>query len=210
MNSAYTWLLAVVLAVGVAPPADAIYLQAVDSVGDQWSSVVIPDGLQDTPPFTISGESHGVGPEASLDIVIDVTPDGSNSFGFDVTTTNLSGQRWDRYAFALGFGVGLDFEYATGTAMTLLFDSTVTPTSSVFPLFNFTSETHPHELAFFDGGHSVLPGGDVNFTFGIHAEGMQTFTLRQFAISDVPEPTTVLLMGLGLAGLGFTRRRLKA
>ena len=47
-------------------------------------------------------------------------------------------------------------------------------------------------------------------------EGMSGFAEANFFstidltvdATDIPEPTTILLLGLGLAGLGYTRRRL--
>ena len=42
----------------------------------------------------------------------------------------------------------------------------------------------------------------------ISGSGINHFDIGNFNDEDVPEPTTLLLLGLGLAGLGFARKRL--
>lgn len=71
---------------------------------------------------------------------------------------------------------------------------------------------------FFGSGevHGVirLPGSYTSISFTHTSENWHGFTVGVAGLADengisVPEPTTLLLMGLGLAGLGFARRRLR-
>ena len=50
-------------------------------------------------------------------------------------------------------------------------------------------------LLFATGAQGAIGDDDLNYAWAVRT-------------GDVPEPTTLLLLGLGLAGLGFARRRL--
>lgn len=75
----------------------------------------------------------------------------------------------------------------------------------------YNGTAHMLEIAFTASSSSEL----VNFGTGSTNESARMqfngFTLQQEAISaNVPEPSTVLLLAMSIAGIGFTRKKLKA
>ena len=87
------------------------------------------------------------------------------------------------------FAITLDFRDGLGTS----FDST-----HLFqPDLDFFSFT--------DQGHGVRVYGAS--TTGNDARGVIRFNLDRVSPSNIPAPATLALMGLGLAGLGWKRRK---
>jgi hypothetical protein len=61
-------------------------------------------------------------------------------------------------------------------------------------------------MFFYNLEQILLAGKDLEFNFG-HPERLVTFTFYGYT-APIPEPATLAVMGLGLAGLAVARRRM--
>jgi hypothetical protein len=113
-----------------------------------------------------------------------------------------SGVNWSKYTMQLGFGTGTGFQLA-GVNGGLDFDAPgydAPPTSGVMP----TVALSPVQLVFSGGVQST---GASPYTFRLDVpNGIESFTLRQIPTPVVPEPGTMVLVGLAFSAVAACRR----
>ncbi len=136
---------------------------------------------------------------APIDMAVSAVPPGTvlfNTIPVD-TINNHTGPTWTDYHFLLGSGSGDTFTpFTAATNQGLDFLASPAPfTSAAFSTFSQTTDG----LTWF--GLLVPDGGGIDFAFEVSVPSSVTgFTLRQFPSAAAPEPSTLFLLGLGIAG----------
>jgi hypothetical protein len=116
-----------------------------------------------------------------------------------------TGVNWSKYTMQLGFGTGALFQLAglTANGTGLDFDAPgydAPPTSGVMPIVSLSQV----QLVFSGGTQGT---GASPYTFRIDVpNGIESFTLRQIPTPVVPEPSTMLLVGLAFSIVAACRR----
>lgn len=154
----------------------------------------------------VSGPTSFTGLEGSFDLYIDRNTDTTGTFGatgaISVTRNNFADDTKiassSNITFAEGTGVG-----TSASAFKFLFDDfTLTADGAQY----FTAPNPFYMIVnvngdFDDGLNATAPG-----TYGSNADPVLGDVSANF---EVPEPGSIALLGLGLAGLGLTQRRRK-
>ncbi len=153
------------------------------------------------------------GTPTPIDIVFNVQASGGvTEYFFSETIANLSLVNFTGYQLLLGTGTGANFVLASPTGP-LDFDAPTydpAPFSATFT----TVATQPNMLTFSNGLLGIgAPATALTFSVDV-PDGITQFTLRQAPIAAavaIPEPSSMVLVGLGALGLvGIARRRRKA
>ncbi len=201
------------------------HLQAGKITGFSWTDGIVSIAGIVVPPLMDVNNDDVVGPSPNevmvlqkdykgvehIDIVFTVMDTGGvTEYAIIEGVQNASGLDWSSYHVQLGFGTGADFVIsAPGDGLDFdapFYNSTISFVPS--PGFSFPTLTTSEDVLDADGGPGQ-PDGFYNEPFVFHIDvpdGITSFTLRQFPVAIVPEPSTMLLSLLGLVALSMNRR----
>ena len=182
------------------------------------------DDLASASPNTIATGGLGIFLNADgfgiLDYEFNVAESGGTTeYFFTTNVVNNTGVDWHDFHFQLGFGTGENF-VPVGDDVGLDFDTpagAATPTSTVFPLLDYQAGLVDWSGATVNylggpgaGPFSVAFSLSLDIPDGLAAlnpEGAGRFTLRSFPTAQqIPEPATILLIGVGLLSVAVRRR----
>lgn len=166
-----------------------------------WIAVSLPSAI--AAPITKTFNSL-----AELDIANGLGPGTAGTFGpaaFEIT--NNTGDLWTDFHLRLSW---LSPSGLLGGINYLYFNDYTGPGSAT--LYNPLGGTNPYTLSNIDvNGLGIADGTTLDFSISGGWLGENLPTTGYFWVyaypTTVPEPSTILLVGLGAAGLGFLRRR---
>ena len=213
-------LLALVLTVGLfyaAPASAAVIVLDFEGAGDQAALLNFYNGGTDSQGN--SGVNYGIQFGANALSLIDADVGGSGNFANEPSPDTimffLSGTAILNYA--PGFDTGFSFFYSSSTAATVNVYDGLDGTGNLIGTINLLAQHTqncagdpsgtfcnwtPIGVSFLGIAKSIDFGGTVNQT------GYDNITFGSATPGDtVAEPATLTLLGLGLAGLAFWRRR---
>jgi hypothetical protein len=209
----FSWLF-ILLVIGVALPVRATTITAGSVSGDATGTVIVVTpsssnddfiGVPSTDPNQITVVSTAaLGQTGAQDLGLSFSSAGnSTEYGINWTMNNNSGLTW--------FSMHFTFNFAPLSNFSVDFDSPdfTSPPSGTPALLPLTGWTF--SAIDFAGQPGVPSGGSIVFDLPLDVQGnccggfFQVFATPDFVA--VPEPATLALLSLGLAGLGFSRRR---
>lgn len=196
--TSFDWTDGIVSIAGIVPPI---------SVNENNDDVTDGDPLVNE-IMVLQKDYRGV---EHIDIVFEVMDTGGvTEYTFIEGVQNSSGFDWESYHIQLGFGTGADFVLSPpGDGLDFdapLYNSTIQFDPPV--TFSFPDVTMSEDVISADGGPGQFDGQyNEPFIFAVDVpDGIGTFTLRQFPVARVPEPTSLVMLLLG-ATLCIPRRR---